>query len=88
MIYTQRSSTGLCTTSQRSEDEEGLTIPEVMKCFNKQGELPRVFLQTEVYNDVENDYAAIIPCYLHSAVYIGVTDHFYATKGLIFLKLL
>ena len=70
-----------------SKVEEDLTVPEVMKCFSRElSELPRVFPQIEVYNDVEHDYAAIVPCYLRSAVYIGATGHLFTQQGLDFLK--
>ena len=55
--------------------KKDLTVPEVMKCFSKEGELPRVFPTIEIYSDVEREYAAIVPYYLRSAVYIGVRGH-------------
>ena len=69
-----------------SKDEEGLTVPEVMKCFSKEGELPKIFSEIEVYDDVEHDYAAIAPLYLQNAVYIGVKGHVFTQQGLDFLK--
>ena len=69
-----------------SKDEKDLTVPEVMNCFSREGVLPKIFPQIEVYNDVEHDYAAIVPCYLRSAVYIGVVGHLFTQQGLDFLK--
>ena len=46
--------------------DKDLTVPEVIKCFSKEGELPRVFPKIEIFNDVEHNYAAIVPYYLRS----------------------
>jgi hypothetical protein len=48
-----------------------------MKCFSREGELPRVFPQIEIYNDMERDYAAIVPCYLCGAIHVGVKGHIF-----------
>ena len=69
-----------------SKVEEDLMVPEVMKCFSKQGELPRVFPKIEIFSDVERDYAAIIPYYLRSAVYVGIKGHIFTEQGLNFVK--
>ena len=70
-----------------SKVEEDLTVPEVMQCFGKGGgELPKIFPEIEVYNDIEHDYAAIVPYYLHNAVSIGVRGHIFTAQGLEFLK--
>ena len=66
--------------------EKDLTVPEVMKCFSKEGELPKVFPKIEIYSDVERGYAAIVPYYLRSAVYIGVKGHIFTEQGLNFVK--
>jgi hypothetical protein len=66
--------------------DEDLTVPEVMTCFSREGELPRVFPKIEIFSDVERDYAAIVPCYLRSAVYIGVKGHIFTEQGLDFVK--
>ena len=69
-----------------NKDEEDLTVPEVMKLFSRDGALPTIFPQIEVYNDVDHDYAAIVPIYLCNAVYIGVKGHVFTEQGLDFLK--
>lgn len=68
------------------KDEDDLSLPEVMECFSREGELPKIFTEIEVYDDVEHDYAAIAPLYLRSAVYIGVKGHVFTQQGLDFLK--
>ena len=72
---------------KNNKDEEDLTVPEVMKCFGRGGEvLPKIFPQIEVYDDVEHDYAAIVPLYLRDAVYVGIKGHIFTEQGLDFLK--
>lgn len=58
-----------------SKKEEDLVVPEVMKCFSKEGVLPKIFPQIEVYNNVEYDHAAIVWYYLPNAVYVGGKGH-------------
>ena len=71
---------------KNDKDEEDLTVPEVIKCFSRNGELPKIFPEIEVYNDIDHDYAAIVPLYLRSAVYIGVKGHIFTEQGLDFVK--
>ena len=66
--------------------EKDLMVAEVVKCFSKEGELPKVFPKIEIYSDVERDYAAIVPYYLRSAVYIGIKGHIFTEQGLNFVK--
>lgn len=69
-----------------SINEEDLVVPEVTKCFSKEGVLPKIFPQIEVYNNVGYDYAAIVRYYLHNAVYVGVKGHLFTAQDLKLLK--
>lgn len=54
------------------KDEIDLTVPEVMKCFSREGALPKVFAYIEVYNDIAVDYASIAPCYPSKIMYDSI----------------
>lgn len=54
------------------KDELDLTVLEVMKCFSREGALPKVFAYIDVYNDIAVDYASIPPCYLSKIMYDSI----------------
>ena len=67
--------------NNKSDDE--LTVDDVVSCFGKgKGELPKLFVEIAIFDDVDLDYVQ----FLREAVYLATQGYPLEEQGLEFLK--